>query len=382
MITPFRLLSAVALLAALPLSLHAQVEVGVPGKIPVNVAPFTGPGADEAAKIVIDDLNRSLLIDASAGASGAKIVSATLADGSLSGQLSDNGSSLLAKSYSGDVRRAAHLFSDEVLFTLTHVKGFSTNRLALISAQGGSKELCTVGIDGAGGKKLTNDHVLSSRPEWSRDGGKIAYTSYLKGYPDCYVITLATSNRLRVAFFPGINTGAAFSPDGARLALTLSKDGSPQIYTIPASGGAATALTTGSGTATSPCWSPDGSRVVYNSDEHGSVQLYTVAASGGSPTRLVTNIMYSAEPDWSPDGAKITFTGRVAGQFQIGIYDLASGRTTMIPTAMGQNPTWTTNSRHLVYARSGDLYVLDTVTGRTAPLSLGLPKCTEPAIAH
>ncbi|SDT98346.1 TolB protein [Verrucomicrobium sp. GAS474] len=382
MITPFRLLSVAAFtLCALALPLPAQVTVeGY--KIPVSVAPFSGPGGEEAARIVIADLNRSLLIDATPGASGGKIVSATLSAGSLSGQLTDNGNSLVAKTFSGDVRRAAHLFSDEVLFALTRVKGFSTNQIAVISAQGGAKELCVVGIDGADGKKLTNDHTLSSRPQWSHDGTKIAYTSYLKGYPDCYVITLATSQRLRVAFFPGINTGASFSPDGGRLALTLSKDGSPQIYTIPSGGGAASRLTSGTGTATSPSWSPDGTRVVFDSDEHGSAQLYTVPAGGGTPTRLVTSVSYNTEPDWSPDGTKIAFTGRSAGQFQIGVYDLSTGRSVLVTTSGGQNPTWTTNSRHLVYARSGDLYILDTVTGRTAPLPVGLSRCSEPAIAH
>ncbi|HEY8965913.1 MAG TPA: hypothetical protein VIM58_05690, partial [Candidatus Methylacidiphilales bacterium] len=212
--TSTRFLSLALAFAASALPLTAQVQVNVDSKIPVSVAPFTGAGGDEAARIVAADLNRSLLIEATPGTSGPNIVSAALDAGTLSGQLS--GKATLAKTYSGDAREAAHKFSDDVLLALTGAKGFSRNRIAVISAQGGAKELCTVGIDGAGGKKLTNDHTLSSRPQWSHDGGRIAYTSYLKGYPDCYVITLATSQRLRVAFFPGINTGASFSPDGSR----------------------------------------------------------------------------------------------------------------------------------------------------------------------
>jgi len=373
--------AALGLLAVVSLA-SAQVDVAVSGRIPVSVPPFSGAGGPEAAKIVQADLNRTLLIDAKGSGGERYTASATLSGGALNGQLLEGGTALLAKAYTGDARHAAHEFADDITLALTKTKGFATSRLACVTAAGGKKEIGLSDIDGFNAVRLTDDHTISARPKWSADGSAIAYTSYKSGYPDAYVIHLGSRQRTRVAFFPGINTGPAFSPDGGRLALTLSKDGNPQIYTIPAGGGGATRLTHGHGTETSPSWSPDGSRIVYDSDERGSVQLYTIPAGGGEPTRLSTGVSYSAEPDWSPDGTKIAFTGRVAGQFQVGVYDLATGQASILTTGGGQDPSWTRNSRHLVYSRGGSLYVLDTRTRQTARLDNNLTQASEPAVSR
>ncbi len=381
---PSRTLLALSLLSSLALSsvpLRAQVDVNVDTRIPIGVTPFSGNEA--LTKVVIDDLNRTLLFAATPGAGQKYTASGTVTAGTLTGQLGGaGGASLIAKGYSGDGRKAAHQFADDITRTLGHCEGFATSRLAAISGGSGHKELYVLDIDGANGLQLTNDKTISARPKWSADGAKIAYTSYKSGYPDAYVITLATNNRAHVAFFPGINTGAAFSPDGSRLALTLSKEGTPLIYTMPAAGGPPSRLTPGGGTETSPCWSPDGSKIVYDSDARGSVQLYTVPSGGGSPTRLATVSGYSAEPDWSPDGTKIAFTGRSGGQFQIGVYDLSTGQSSLVTTTGGQDPSWTHNSRHLVYSRGGGLWILDTVTHATARLDNGLTQAAEPAVSR
>jgi TolB protein len=304
--------------------------------------------------------------------------------GTLTGQLSGaGGTSLLAKTYSGDGRKAAHQFADDITKALGKCDGFATSRLAAISGGAGHKELYVFDIDGANQVQVTHDNVISARPKWSTDGTKLAYTSYKSGYPDAYVITLPSS-RAKVAFFPGINSGPAFSPDGSRLALTLSKEGNPLIYTLPSGGGAPTRVTPGGEphAETSPCWSPDGTKIVYDSDARGSAQLYTVPAGGGTPSRLPTVSGYSAEPDWSPDGSKIAFTGRSGGQFQIGVYDLRTGQSSLLTTDGGEDPSWTRNSRHLVYARGGGLWVLDTVTHATARLETGLTQATEPAVSR
>ena len=65
-------------------------------------------------------------------------------------------------------------------------------------------------------------------PAFSRDGSRIAYTSYKSGYPDVYVVKLSTGERTSVASFPGLNSGAAFSPDGGRIACSVSRDGNPE----------------------------------------------------------------------------------------------------------------------------------------------------------
>jgi len=377
-------LSSLGLALAFAAATLSAQEVTVPGngRTPVSVPAFGGDGGAEAAKIVAADLNRTLLIDAQSATGAPYVATGLMAGGSLSAQLLQGNTPVLTKSYAGDLRHMSHEFADDITLAVTKSKGFATSRLAFISSATGNKELYTADIDGFNSQQLTNDRTISARPKWSFDGSALAYTSYKSGYPDAYVIRLASNSRTRVAFFPGINSGPAFSPDGHTLALTLSKDGNPQIYTIPVTGGAATRLTQGHGTETSPTWAPDGSKIAYDSDERGSVQLYTVANNGGNPARLPTNVGYSAEPDWSPDGSKIAFTARVAGQFQIGVYDMVSGQSQVITTTGGEDPSWTRNSRHLVYSHGGAIWILDTVTHQTAKLDIGLSQSADASVSR
>src|SRR2546422_7940601 len=118
--------------------------------------------------------------------------------------------------------------------------------------RGKTKELAVMDYDGYNARQLTFDKSISVRPRWSPDGHKIIYTSYLGYYPDVMEADLYTSQRRRVASYPGLNTGAEFSPDGRSIALTLSKDGNPELYTMNAGGGGLIRLTHTSGAESSP----------------------------------------------------------------------------------------------------------------------------------
>ncbi|NJK93186.1 MAG: hypothetical protein HC904_16035, partial [Blastochloris sp.] len=43
-----------------------------------------------------------------------------------------------------------------------------------------------------------------------------------------------------------------------------------------------------------------------------------------------------------------------------------------------ETPSWTRNSRHLIFARSGKLFLLDSVTRQTTALENGLTLNSEP----
>jgi TolB protein len=369
--------------AVLPSS-QAQVTVESTGKVPVAVASFSGASGAEAAKILTADLQRTLLIQI-VSASAAKFEVSGSADAhAVTGRLVNTAtkSEVFNQTFSGDLRSAAHQLADAVTLATTGVQGFATSRVAFISNATGSKELYVMDIDGANIKRLTSDKTISASPAWSKDGTQLAYTSYKSGYPDVYLIHLAEKSRNRVAFFPGINSGASFSPDGQNIALTLSKDGNPEIYTLPTSGGTPARLTRTRGSETSPTWSPDGSRIAYTSDDRGSAQLYISALSGGESERLFTGSAFSSEPDWSPDGKAIAYTLRTSGAFQIGLYDMATRKGAQITSKGGEDPSWTRNSRHLIYAYNGGIYLLDTVSQQSIKLENGLGGCTEPVVSR
>jgi TolB protein len=371
-----------ALLSLAPL--RAQVDVNVSTLPQVGISMGGGSGSG-AAGVLANDLKRTGMILPVVGGTGQYQATGTADAGGVTGSLVDkhSGQTLLSQTFSGATRAATHAFADAITQAVTGLPGFAGSKLAFVSGTGMAKELWYGDIDGYGTRPITHDNTDSVSPSLSRDASHLAYSSYKSGYLDTYVIDLGTGSRNRVAFFPGINSGASFSPDGSTLALTLSKDGNPELYTIPAEGGEPNRITRTRGSETSPAWSPDGSQLVFCSDDRGSPQLYISTSQGaGDWDHLVTGNSYCTKPDWSPDGKLIAFTARVGGQFQIGVYSLASRTANLVTTSGGEDPAWTRDSRHLVYANEGRLYLLDTATTKSLPIPVAASSCSEPTISR
>jgi TolB protein len=353
------------------------ITVSKGDQINLAVAPLDGSEGPGASKIVQSDLALSGYFKLG-GADSSYTVRGTASGGSLQGQVVDHsGGTVLSKSYSGAPRESAHQFANDIIETLTGHKGIVGTKVAFIATRSGKKEVYVADCDGSNVRQLTHDNTISVHPSLSPDGGRIAYTGYQSGYADVYVIDLASGARNRIVNFPGTNSGATFSPDGGRLALTISKDGNPELYTVSANGGGARRLTRSRGVESGPTWSPDGSEIIYSFDGSGGPQLYRISASGGEGQHISTGHAYCTEPNWSPDGKKVAFNVRSGGEFQIGVLDLAGGGTRTLAT--GQDPVWGADSRHIIFAEGGALYMLDTISSRRNKILDGLGKITEPS---
>jgi TolB protein len=345
-------------------------------RINLSLTPLSGSEGAAATKTLQRDLELAGYFTMSANASYTAKGSAS--GGSLQGQVLDHsGGTVLSKTYSGGARETAHHFADDIVETLTGNKGIAGSKIAFIGTRSGKKEVYVGDYDGSNVKQLTHDGVISVHPSISPDGRRIAYTGYQSGYPDVYVIDLASGARNKVVNFPGTNSGASFSPDGGRLALSVSKDGNPELYTVSAGGGSARRLTHTHGVESGPTWGPSGNEIIYSSDDHGSPQLYRISAGGGTGQMISTGHSYCTEPSWSPDGKKVAFNVRGGGEFQIAILDLAGGATRVLSS--GENPAWGADSRHIIFAQGGGLYMLDTVTARKSEVLSGVGKITEPS---
>lgn len=284
---------------------------------------------------------------------------------------------LLGKSYVADVagaRRLAHQVADEIIEAVTGRKGISGGRMALVGTRSGKKELYICDADGQGLTQVTRDNSISIGPNWTPDGRQILYTSYLKGFPDVYAIELSSGGRRRLTNFPGLNTGATVSPNGREVALILSKDGNPELYVMNIGGGGLTRLThTRRAAEASPSWSPDGSRIVYVSDQAGQPQLYMMARSGGEPRRLTSRGSQNVAPDWGRNNL-ITYASLFGGRWNICILDPDSLQTKQVTPgdADYEDPSWTSDGRHIVAARSvryqSKVYLLDSMGD--APIAL------------
>ncbi|MGF1679465.1 MAG: biopolymer transporter Tol [Candidatus Methylacidiphilales bacterium] len=311
------------------------------------------------------------------------IIAAAAGSGGVEGSVkSATGATRLTRMTMGDLRKAAHEFTDAVIQELTGRPGIATSQVVFVSNQSGHKEIYLMDMDGERVRQITRDQSISLGPKFSPDGGRIAFTSYKSGHPDVWVIDLARSTKKAVAFFPGVNSGASFSPDGSRLALTLSKDGNTDLYTMPAGGGDPVRLVRTRGTEASPVWSPNGQQILFVSDDRGAPQLFIIPATGGSMERLQTFSSYTTEPTWSPDGTKVAYSLMTAGQSQIGMTDLRTKEQTVL-TAGGshESPSWARDSRHLVYSKGGQLFLCDTLTKKTSRLTSRISGCTEPNVS-
>jgi TolB protein len=277
----------------------------------------------------------------------------------------------MSKSYrhaTADARRLAHRVADDIVEAVTGRKGMASTRIVLVGVTQQAKELFLCDADGGNLMQLTQDRSVVVRPRWGPKADKITYTSYLRRFPDVYLVDVGTGGRSVVANYSGLNAGGVLSPDGRDMAVVLSKDGNPELYVKNLRSGRLTRLTqTPQAAEASPSWSPDGQQIVYVSDQAGRPHLYIISRNGGAPRRVTSRGNENVAPDWGLNGL-IAFTCREGGRYKIGILDPRADQLRFIEHpdyADYEDPSWAPNGRHLVASRKENyrstLYMIDTM---------------------
>jgi TolB protein len=305
--------------------------------------------------------------------------------GNVIGSLTDKFAqrTLVSRSYVGSsLRREAHAFADDIVKAVTGQNGIAQTKIAFKAQRpDGTGEIYVSDFDGYNAQAITSDDAIVAAPAWVPDRLALYYTSYKLGNPDIFYHNLSTGDRRLLAAFSGLNTKAAVSPDGSRVAMILSRSGWPEVWTCSADGSNFRRMTSDIEDS-SPCWSPDGKWILFATKLHGVRTLAKVPAEGGAVQRVPTpGVLNPTEPDWSPDGKWIAFTS-LMGEFDICVMPASGG---VPPTVLvrGQDPSWSPNSRTLIYNHGVDyrqvLSVLDVFTKQYKDIGRISGSDSEPA---
>jgi Tol biopolymer transport system component len=183
-----------------------------------------------------------------------------------------------------------------------------------------ANQIYVANADGTGVKRLTPDRK-NYRPQFSRDGKKIAYVHEVGGAADLWIMNADGSGKRRVTTTGDVG-GPAWSPDGQRLAYVgaggLRTVRTTAPYTVQRLSGflcGETELTPLSGTG-NVAWSPNGRSIVYYTGQ-GCDSPDNYLNSLDPTTNVVTTIWaiggeccgfgYFADPAFSSDSALLAY---------------------------------------------------------------------------
>ena len=222
-----------------------------------------------------------------------------------------------------------------ILFSLSEIEGQSKYDIYIFDIK---KSVTT--------RATSIDNKSEYNPSWSPNSKKIAFDVVGAFQEGIYVADVGTgvSQPLTGAEF---GNDAAWSPDGEKIAFDVWEDyyhinwWVQNIYTVPASGGTRSLLRLN---AQNAGWSPQGNYVVFVDNLSGYIKSMNIS------TGVETFIAYGILPSWSPNGKYIAYTGYNGGIWTIEV-DL-SGNPIGYPhmlTNNGYEPTWSQNSKNIVY---------------------------------
>lgn len=273
-------------------------------------------------------------------------------------------------------RRMAHKVADAAYSRITGEGGYFDSRVVYVAESGPKnqrqKRLGVMDYDGANVQYLTDSSSIVLAPRFSPSGDRILFTSYSSGFPQIYLMDVASLNIQSLGEQDGTMTFAPrFSPDGGTVVFSLERGGNSDIYTLDIGSGNLNQLTNAPSIETAPSYSPDGSKIVFESDRSGTQQIYVMGAGGGEAARVSNGKGRYSTPVWSPRGDMIAFTKQNEGRFHIGVMLQDGGEERLLTASfLDEGPTWAPNGRVIMFTRESagasgqaQLYSVD-ITGR------------------
>lgn len=202
---------------------------------------------------------------------------------------------------------------------------------------------------------------FDSAPDWSPDGGSIAFSSNRSGNTDIFIVPVDRGEKPRVLVGgPGHEDQPDWSPDGRQIALRSSRSGNWDIYLFDVATKETRRITTHESDDSAPQWMPNGREIIFVSKRSGKGSLWKVDLDSGSLLQL-TNDGGFDYPSVSPDGVHLAWI--LPGRGMI-VHDLQSGEglTVPAPKRVNYTPAWSPDGRFLAVTAgdwgSVDIYLV------------------------
>lgn len=286
---------------------------------------------------------------------------------------------------SGDVRRVAHKFANEIMLFFTGESGVFGTKIAYTSKVGRFRELFVMNLDGSEAKKLTDDKGLVVSPRWSPRGDKIAYTSYRTRSPDIYTMMADGGNPQQITNSQSLELGAIFSPDNSYFLASSSVSGISNLVAFDLRGRLMRQVTYGASIDVTPSFSPNGDRIVFCSNRGGGPQIYVMTTENKDSARRISfaDSTYCTSPSWSPKGDKIAFVCRKGGN-QLFLSDPdASNPTQLTYNGNNEDPSFSPDGRYLAFSTTTfggiNLAIVSLANGKIKAITNGRAELGQPA---
>ncbi len=228
---------------------------------------------------------------------------------------------------------------------------------------------------GGTARKLTNDRFIEMDPTWSPDGRSLAFSSDRDGTMDLWVREVESGVERKAASGA---TKASWAPRGNEIAY-IARDGSLAIT------GRAAPVHAPIRDVGRPTWAPEGVIAItalqpYSSRfREGTNQLIMVSTTGG-PDRRPSAVMHHSigtrehdGPVWSRDGSTMAFVmDGVMHVMATTPMGEVTGAPRKISDDVADSPSWTADSKRLLYQTATGLKLVDMTDGRITDVPVNL----------
>ena len=193
-----------------------------------------------------------------------------------------------------------------------------------------NEEICTIKIDGATFRRITDNNLLDTYPVWSPDGTQLAFLSWRNEDLDIYVMENDGSNQ-RILFDSGshdadidwVGRSIAFTSE-SQIWLMQDDGTAPVQITDPLDAGVWGNANLPFGDY-DPRLSPDGQKIAFerledDASPHGNYNIFLVNADGSDETRLTDSGYSQGIVSWSHSKNRLVYV--VAAIGNEGKYDI------------------------------------------------------------
>lgn len=251
---------------------------------------------------------------------------------------------------------------------------------------------------------LTNDAYIDMDPAWSPDGKRIVYASDRNGGIDLWIRTLKTNTDSCLLDLPEDINFPSWSPDGKQIAFyqTDARNawGRGTLLTIELASGKVTKRHESLFVPSQPSWSADGKTIaiaslqVYSTRYREGVSEILLVSLDGQPDRYVSPVPDNTlamrgqnGPVWSPDGHQMAYTlDGLLWTIPVDATGQPIGSPKRLTNELAEVPSWTGDSRSIVYLATDTLKQVFIETGKIETIPLALTwtykQPTEQVIIH